>query len=100
MFPVHQLRSSHCERRAGGRQAWNRNRDSERQRSTMMFHTRLHARLDVAIMLGALATISLTVLQEHGIRSAALNTMDWAVWSVFAIEFLFIVSFGPRVQIV
>ena len=25
--------------------------------------------------------------------------MDWAVWSVFAIEFLFIVSLAPRVQI-
>lgn len=62
-------------------------------------HSRFRSVLDVAIVLGSLATIPLTVLQEHGTRSPALNTMDWAVWSVFAIEFLFIVSLGPRVQI-
>jgi voltage-gated potassium channel len=60
---------------------------------------RFRTALDVAIVLGALATIPLTVLQEHGTRSPALNTMDWAVWSVFAIEFLFIVALGPRIQI-
>jgi voltage-gated potassium channel len=65
----------------------------------MMSPSRFRGALDVAIVLGALTTIPLTVLQEHGTRSPALNTMDWAVWSIFAIEFLFIVSFGPRVQI-
>jgi voltage-gated potassium channel len=60
---------------------------------------RFRAALDVAIVLGSLATIPLTVLQEHGTRSPTLDTIDWAVWSIFAIEFLFIVSLGPRVQI-
>ena len=33
--------------------------------------------LDVAAILGALATIPLTVLQEHGVKSPALETVDW-----------------------
>jgi voltage-gated potassium channel len=65
----------------------------------MTSHPRFRAALDFAIVLGSLATIPLTVLQEHGTRSPALNTLDWVVWSVFAIEFLFIVSLGPRAQI-
>jgi voltage-gated potassium channel len=60
---------------------------------------RFRAALDFAIIVGSLATIPLTVLQEQGARSPALNTLDWAVWSVFAIEFLFIVSLAPRVQV-
>ena len=64
----------------------------------MISVTRVRAALDFAIILGSLATIPLTVLQEQGMTSAALNSLDWAVWSIFAVEFLFIVSLGPRVQ--
>ena len=55
----------------------------------------LRRALDVAAIMGALATIPLTVLQEHGVKSSALETLDWAIWGVFAIEFLFLVSSGP-----
>ncbi len=48
--------------------------------------------LDVAAILGALATIPLTVLQEHGAKSPALETLDWAIWGIFAIEFFVLVS--------
>ena len=54
----------------------------------MIYSPRLRAVLDMAVVVGALATIPLTVLQERGARSAALDIMDWAVWSIFAIELL------------
>lgn len=52
--------------------------------------------LDVAVVLGALATIPLTVLQEQGEKSWALTAMDWAIWGIFALEFLLLVVFSPR----
>ncbi len=64
----------------------------------MTAHPRLRVALDWAIVLGSLTTIPLTVLQEQGVRSHTLDTMDWAVWSVFALEFLFIL-FLARDQI-
>ena len=50
--------------------------------------------------MGALATIPLTILQEQGARSVTLEAIDWAVWVIFATEFLFFVSSAPRRQIV
>ncbi len=61
--------------------------------------SRLRVILDWAVLTGAFATIPLTVLQERGDRSHALDSLDWLVWGVFAIEFLFIMSPGSRVQI-
>jgi voltage-gated potassium channel len=55
--------------------------------------------LDVAAILGALATIPLTVLQERGAKSPALEIMDWAIWGIFAVEFLVLVSIRPRVRL-
>jgi voltage-gated potassium channel len=63
----------------------------------MFLHPRLRAAIDVAVVLAALTTIPLTVLQEQGSRSQALNLLDWAAWAVFAIEFLFLLCFAPRV---
>jgi voltage-gated potassium channel len=65
----------------------------------MLTSPRIRTTLDFAVVLGALATIPLTVLQEHGTNSQALEAMDWAIWSVFAIEFLSIVSLPPRSRI-
>jgi voltage-gated potassium channel len=64
-----------------------------------MILPRIRTTLDFAVVLGALATIPLTVLQEHGTTSQALGALDWAIWSVFAIEFLSIISLPPRRQI-
>jgi len=60
---------------------------------------RLRGALDFGVLAGALATIPLTVLREEGAKSRALEAMDWAVWSIFAIEFLFIVFVTPKFKI-
>jgi voltage-gated potassium channel len=65
----------------------------------MFLHPRVRAAMDSAVVLGALATIPLTVLQERGASSRALDALDWTVWAVFVVEFLFVLSLSPRVQI-
>ena len=50
--------------------------------------SRRQVALDLAVVLGALATIPLTVLQEHGTKSSELAAAEWAVWGVFTLEFL------------
>lgn len=64
----------------------------------MALTPRVRAALDFAVILGALATIPLTVLQERGAGSKTLDTIDWAVWGVFAIEFLFILCLSSKAQ--
>jgi voltage-gated potassium channel len=65
----------------------------------MIYSSRLRTALDAAVVVGALATIPLTVLQEQGIRSWALDTTDWVVWAIFAVEFLLFICFAPRTQL-
>jgi voltage-gated potassium channel len=65
----------------------------------MTLSPRFRTALDFAVVLGALATIPLTVLQERGSGSRTLDALDWTVWSVFVIEFLFILSLSPRVHL-
>jgi voltage-gated potassium channel len=65
----------------------------------MTLNPRFVTALDAAVVLGALATIPLTVLQERGTHSLALDALDWTVWAIFVIEFLFILSIAPRVQL-
>jgi voltage-gated potassium channel len=50
--------------------------------------SRRQVALDLAVVLGALATIPLTVLQEHGAKSSELAAAEWAVWGIFTLEFL------------
>lgn len=50
--------------------------------------SRRQAALDLAVVFGALATIPLTVLQEHGAKSSELAAAEWAVWGIFTVEFL------------
>jgi voltage-gated potassium channel len=61
---------------------------------------RIGALLELAVLVGALATIPLTILQEQGAKSITLDAIDWAIWVTFAIEFMFVVSTARRVQIV
>jgi voltage-gated potassium channel len=65
----------------------------------MMVVRRLRAASDAAILLGALATIPITILQEQGARSGSLTFADWLVWGIFALEFLLLVSLTPKTQI-
>ncbi len=62
----------------------------------MISDSRRQTVLDFAVVFGALATIPITVLQEQGVNSWALLTMDWAIWGIFALEFLFLAVFSPR----
>jgi voltage-gated potassium channel len=55
--------------------------------------------LDVAAILGALATIPLIMLQEYGAKSGALDAVDWSIWGVFALEFFVLVSVRPGVRL-
>jgi voltage-gated potassium channel len=64
----------------------------------MIWGPRVRALSDWTLILAALATIPLIVLQEQGAKSRALDTMDWVLWGVFALEFLVFVSLAPRSQ--
>jgi voltage-gated potassium channel len=68
------------------------------RRSPVIPNPRVRIALDSAVILGALATIPIAVLQDHGSRSQSLAALDWVVWAVFLIEFLFILFLAPRVQ--
>ncbi len=45
--------------------------------------------LDVLIVLAALATIPVVILQEKGVDHAAVTAADWLIWTAFLVEFLF-----------
>lgn len=42
--------------------------------------------LEGLVILAALATIPLTILQERGASSPLITTLDWVVWSIFLVE--------------
>ena len=65
----------------------------------MLSSAQFRRALDLAAIFGALATIPLTILEEHGSKSGMLEAMDWAVWGVFALEFLILVCVPPRVKL-
>ncbi len=50
---------------------------------------RWRQRLDVLVVLAALATIPIVILQEKGVEHAAVIATDWFIWSAFLVEFLF-----------
>jgi voltage-gated potassium channel len=62
-------------------------------------HPRARVVVEAAVVLGALATIPLIVLQERGLDSRILDAVDWTVWVVFIIDFLFILSSSPAVHL-
>ena len=48
----------------------------------------IHARLEVAVILAALITIPLTVAELNGQEGPAFVVADWAIWAIFAFEYL------------
>ena len=54
------------------------------------------ATLDIAVIIGAFATIPITLLLEQGSHGLWIQTFDWAIWGVFLVELLFR-SFWKRV---
>ena len=65
----------------------------------MTLNPRFRMALEAAVVVGALATIPLIVLQERGLDSRILDAVDWTVWVVFVIDFLFILSSSPVIQL-
>jgi len=43
--------------------------------------------LNVAVVIGTLATIPIVILQERGFRDIWLIAADWAVWTIFLVEY-------------
>jgi voltage-gated potassium channel len=52
--------------------------------------------LDVAVIVGALTTIPLTMLEEHGAAQPMLAVFEWLVWGIFTLEFAVGVTSQPR----
>ena len=50
---------------------------------------RWRARLDFLVVLAALATIPIVILQEKSFRHPAVAAIDWLIWATFFGEFLF-----------
>lgn len=48
--------------------------------------TRLEPLLEALVVVAALATIPIVVLQEQGIEHVFVSLADWAVWAVFFTE--------------
>ena len=45
--------------------------------------------LDIAVIVAALVTIPLTIVQESGVDDSWVTALDWLVWAVFLVEFVF-----------
>jgi voltage-gated potassium channel len=50
--------------------------------------SRFRRTLDVMVIIGALATVPLTVLLEQHRISGLITALDWLIWAIFAFEFL------------
>ena len=48
--------------------------------------------LDIAVIVAALATIPLTIVQESGVDEPWVTALDWLMWAVFLVEYVFMVS--------
>ena len=44
-------------------------------------------RVDIAVIVAAVATVPLTILQVRGVTSDWIVAADWVVWSVFVLDF-------------
>jgi voltage-gated potassium channel len=53
---------------------------------------RLEKSLESLVILAAIVTVPLTVLQLRGDESVALTSLDWLVWGVFTVEYLLMVA--------
>ena len=50
---------------------------------------RWRQRFDVLVVLAALATIPIVILQEKGVEHSSVIATDWFIWAAFLAEFLF-----------
>ena len=52
--------------------------------------------LDILILIGALATVPLTVLLEEHQTGGLIATLDWVVWAIFVFEYIARCAIDPR----
>jgi voltage-gated potassium channel len=52
--------------------------------------------LEAAVVVGALATIPLTLIGENNPTVKWVQTADWAVWAIFLLEYAVMVVVGPE----
>jgi voltage-gated potassium channel len=62
----------------------------------MALSNRLARALEAAVLIGALATIPLTVLGEENSVAPWVQTADWTIWAIFLIEYVVMVGFSPE----
>jgi hypothetical protein len=51
--------------------------------------------LNFAIVVGALATIPVIILQDQGIDAVWLRAADWTIWAIFAAEYAIELACAP-----
>jgi voltage-gated potassium channel len=54
----------------------------------MRFGRAVLARLEVAVIFAALVSVPLTIVEVNGQNGFSFQVADWAIWAVFAIEYL------------
>ena len=52
--------------------------------------------LEASVLVGALATIPLTLLGEENPSASWVQAADWAVWAIFLLEYIVMVAISPR----
>jgi voltage-gated potassium channel len=57
---------------------------------------RLTRTLEAAVLVGALASIPLTLLGEENPAPRWVQTADWTVWAIFLLEYVVMVVVGPK----
>jgi hypothetical protein len=49
---------------------------------------RIERCLALAVVAMALATVPLIILEEQGLSGIELDTADWVIWPVFAVDYI------------
>lgn len=64
------------------------------QRNILRFNS-LERKLEIPVLLAALATVPLTIIQERGAAGPGIVALDWLIWGVFFLEFAALVMLAP-----
>src|SRR5438094_283837 len=52
--------------------------------------------LEALVVIAAVITIPVVVLQEQGIDEVAVSIADWAIWIVFTVDFIVLAILAPN----
>src|SRR5258705_3979074 len=56
------------------------------------------ARLEIAVILAALISVPLTIVEVNGQEGLSFQIADWVIWAVFAIEFMLALTLADNRQ--